>query len=119
MDLVIQIISNDKTVRSDKKLDLKEFNNQSLIAQAKKGEQLVNIMHAIKWGISLLGIDIIGIPTGNDALKNKKGSYDQQWLEETKAKLLKQINDDKRVNLIMSRVKKQMERHSINVLRIL
>ena len=36
MDLAIQIISNDKTVRSDTMLDLKEFNNQSLSTQIKK-----------------------------------------------------------------------------------
>ena len=29
MDIAIQILANDKTVRSDTVLDLKEFNNQS------------------------------------------------------------------------------------------
>ena len=47
MDLAIQIIVNDKTVRSDTVQDLKEFNNQSLATQAKKGEQLVSKMPAI------------------------------------------------------------------------
>ena len=32
----MQIISNDKTVRSDTIQDLKEFNQQSLTTQAKK-----------------------------------------------------------------------------------
>ena len=32
----MQIISNDQTVRSDTKPDLKEFNSQSLTTQAKK-----------------------------------------------------------------------------------
>ena len=36
MDLPIQIIGIDKTVRSDTVHDLKEFNNQSLATQAKK-----------------------------------------------------------------------------------
>ena len=36
----MQIFSNDKTVRSDTVQDLKEFNQQSLTSQAKKGEQL-------------------------------------------------------------------------------
>ena len=36
MDLAIQIISNDKTLRNDTMVDLKEFNNQSLATQAKK-----------------------------------------------------------------------------------
>ena len=38
MELAMQIISNDKTVRSDAVNDLKEFNNQSLSTQAKKKE---------------------------------------------------------------------------------
>ena len=32
----MQLISSDKTVRSDTIADLKEFNNQSLTTQAKK-----------------------------------------------------------------------------------
>ena len=36
MDLAMQIISIDKTVRSDTVQDLGEFNNQSLATQAKK-----------------------------------------------------------------------------------
>ena len=44
----MQIISNDKTVRNDTIQDLKEFNQQSLTTQAKKGEQLVFMMPAIK-----------------------------------------------------------------------
>ena len=43
------------------------------------------MMPAIKKAISLLGNDIIELSTENDALKNKIGSYDQQWLEESKA----------------------------------
>ena len=44
----MQIISNDKTVRSNTVNDLKELNNQSLATQVKKGEQLVSMMPAIK-----------------------------------------------------------------------
>ena len=44
----MQIISNDKTVRNDSILDLREYNSQSLTTQAKKGEQLVSMMPAIK-----------------------------------------------------------------------
>ena len=36
MELAMQIISNDKTVRSDTIQDLNEFNSQSLTTQAKK-----------------------------------------------------------------------------------
>ena len=38
----------------------------------------------------------------------KIGSHDEKWLEETKTKLLKQIDDEKRANKIMCRMKKQM-----------
>ena len=46
----------------------------------------------------------------NDTLKNKIGDYDEKWLEESKAKLLKDIDDEKRANLIMTRMKKQMNK---------
>ena len=48
MDLAMQIISADKNVRSDSIEYLKELNSQSLTTQAKKGEQLVSMMPAIK-----------------------------------------------------------------------
>ena len=107
----MQIISNDKTVRNDTIQDLKEYNSQSLTFQAKKGEQLVSMMPAIKKAFDLLGDDIVDLSTENDASKNKIGSYDEKWLEESKTKLLKQIDDEKRANLIMSSMKKQMEKH--------
>ena len=58
--------------------------------------------------------DIIELSTENDALKNKIGSYDEEWkrLEESKAKLLEHIDDDKRSNLIMSRMKEQMNKQN-------
>ena len=108
----MQLSSNDKTVRNDTIQDLKEFNQQSLTTQAKKGEQLVSMMPAIKKAFNLLGGDIVELSTENDALKNKIGSYDERWLEESKLKLLKEIDDEKRANLIMSRMKKQMNKHN-------
>ena len=48
MDVNLQINANDKTVRSDTVQDLKEFNNQFLATQAKKGEQLVSMMPLLK-----------------------------------------------------------------------
>ena len=70
----MQIISNDKTVRSDTIQHLKEFNEQSFRNQAKKGEQLVNMMTAIKKAFDLMGDDIVYLSTKNDVLKNKIGS---------------------------------------------
>ena len=111
MELAMQLISNDKTVRNDSMQDLKDINQQSLSTQAKKGEQLTAMMPAIKKAFNVLGDDIIELSTENDVLKNQIGDYDQKWLEESKAKLLKDIDDKKRVDLIMSRMKKQMEKH--------
>ena len=45
MDLAMQIISNDKSVRSDT-VKLRDSNSQSLTTQAKQGEQLVSMMRA-------------------------------------------------------------------------
>ena len=61
-----------------------------------------------------MGDDIVELSTENGALKNKKGSYDEKWLEESKAKQLKQIDNDKRANFIMSKMKKQIKSHQIN-----
>ena len=110
MELAMQPISNDKTVRNDTIQDLKEFNQQSLSTQAKKGEQLTAMMPAIKKAFNVLGDDIIELSTENDVLKNQIGEYDQKCLEESKAKLLKDIDDDKRANLKMTRMKKQMNK---------
>ena len=106
----MQLSSNDKTVKNDTIQDLKQFNQQSLTTQAKKGEQLTAMMPAIKKAFNVLGDDIIELSTENDVLKNQIGEYYQKWLEESKAKLLKDINDEKRANLIMSRMKKQMNK---------
>ena len=107
----MQIISNDKTVRSDTIQGLKVFNNQSLATQAKKGEHLVSITPAIEKAFNLLGVDIVELSIENDALRNRIGDFDEKWLQESKDKLLKQIDDEKMANSIMSRTEKQMEKH--------
>ena len=55
-----------------------------------------------------MGDYIVGLSTENETLKNQIGDYDQKWLEESKSKLLKQIDNEKSANLIMSKMKKQM-----------
>ena len=112
MELAMQLISTDQTVRNDTIQDLKDFNQHSLTTQAKKGEQLVSMMPAIKKAFNLMGDDIVELSTENDALKNKIGSYDERWLEKSKLKLLKEIDNEKRANLIMSRMKKQMNKQN-------
>ena len=105
MELATQFISNDKTVRNDTTQDLKEFNSQSFSTRAKKGEQLVSTMPALKKAFNLMADDIIELSTENATLKNQLGDYDENCIEETKAKLLKQIDDEKKANLFMSRIK--------------
>ena len=65
-------------------------------------------MPAIKKAFNFLGDDVIELSTEKYALKCKIDSYDQQWLEESKWKLSKQIDDGKRASIIMSRMRKQM-----------
>ena len=104
----MQISSTNQKVRNNTIQDLKDFNQQSLSTRAKKGEQLVSMMPAIKEAFTLMGNDIVDLSTENDALKEKNGDYDEKWLQESKEKLLKDIDDEKRANLILSRMKKQM-----------
>ena len=110
MDLALQLVSTDQTVRNDTIEDLKDFNSQSLSTRAKKGEQLVSMMPAFKKAFNLLADGIIDWTTENDALKEKIGDYDERWLQESKEKLLKDIDDEKRANLIMCRMKKQLNK---------
>ena len=74
------------------------------------------MMPAIKKAFNLMGDDIVELSTENDSLKSKIGSNDEKWLEESKNKMLKQIDDEKRANLFMSRMKKQMENISVLIL---
>ena len=57
-----------------------------------------------------MGDGIVDLTVENDALKNQIGEYDEKWLQESKAKLLKDIDDKKRAELIMTRMKKQMNK---------
>ena len=107
----MQIGSTNQKVRNNTIQDLKDFNQQPLSTRAKKGEQLVSMMPAIKEAFTLMGNDIVDLSTKNDALKEKIGDYDEKWLQESKEKLLKDIDDEKRANLIMSRIKKQMNKN--------
>ena len=53
---------------------------------------------------------IVDLSTENETLKNQMGDYDEKWQEESKTKLLKQIDNAERASLIKSRMKKQMEK---------
>ena len=95
MELAMQFISKDETVRSDTLQDLKEFNQQPLTTQAKKDEQLVSKKPAIKKAFNLMGDDIVELSVENEYLNNQIGEKDKKWLQESKVKLLKEIDDEK------------------------
>ena len=108
----MQLVSADQTVRNDTIQDLKDFNQQSQSTQDKKGEQLTSMMPAIKKAFNVLGDEKIELTVENDTLKNQIGDYNPKWLDESKAKLLKDINAEKRANIIMARMKKQMNKQN-------
>ena len=62
----------------------------------------------------LMGDDILELSTGKETLKNKIGSFDEKLFEESKAKLLKQIEYEKKAVLVMSRIQKQKDKHQLN-----
>ena len=97
MELAIQIISNDKTIRNDTIQDLKDFNSPSLTTQAKKGEQLVSMMPAFIKAFNLMGDDIVELSVENESLKDQIGEFDEKWLQESETKLLKEIDDEKKL----------------------
>ena len=70
------------------------------------------MMPATKKAYDSLVDDIVELCTENESSKNKIGSYDGKCFEESKAELLKQIDDEKRANLIMSRMEKQMKKQN-------
>ena len=110
----MQIVFNNKTVRSNTIQDLKVFNTQSPAAQAKKGEHLVAMMPAIKKAFDLMGDDIVDLSTENGSLKNKIGFYDEKLLEESEseAKLFKQIDDEEGANFFTFRMGKKPKKQN-------
>ena len=70
------------------------------------------MMLAIRKAFDLMGDDIIKLSTENEAYTIKLCSYDEKWLEECKAKLLKQIDDEKRAILIMSGMEQLMKKRN-------
>ena len=67
-------------------------------------------MPANKKSFDLMGDDIVEFSIENESLKIKIGCYDEKLLDEFKAKRLKQIDDEKRADLIMSRLGEQMRK---------
>ena len=68
------------------------------------------MMPAIKKAFNLMGDEIVELSVENKSLKNQIDECDGNWLQESKLKLIKEIDDEKRANLFMSRMKKQMNK---------
>ena len=65
-------------------------------------------MPPIRKAFNLMGDDIVELSVENESLKNQITDNDEKWLQQSKAKLLKDIDDEKRTVLIMSRMTKQL-----------
>ena len=55
-------------------------------------------MPAIRKAFDLMGDDVVHFFTENEVLKNQISDLVEKWLAETKAKLLKQVDDEKRAD---------------------
>ena len=75
----MQIICSEKTVRSNTVKDLEDSESQSLATQAKKRDQIVSMMPAIKKTFDLMADDMVEKSTKKEFLKNKMSSYDEKW----------------------------------------
>ena len=62
-----------------------------------------------------MGDDIVDLSAKKESLKNKKGSYDENCLQESKAKLLKQFNNGKGAKLFLTRMEKQTKEQKLNI----
>ena len=71
MDLAIVIAKDDRAVREESKTCLKEFKEQSLQSQAKKGEQLTVMMPAIKKLFVMMRDDSYELEVENTVLRDK------------------------------------------------
>ena len=48
-----------------------------------------------------MGDDIVDLCTEDQSLKKKKGSFEEKWVEESETRILRQLIDDERANLIV------------------
>ena len=58
-------------------------------------------MPAPKKASALMCDDMVELSTENEAFKKLKVDYDEKWLQESKAKRLKEIDDEKRAYLYL------------------
>ncbi len=77
-------MQDDRKVREESKLALKEFKEQSLQSQAKKGEQLTVMMPGIKKAAEMFRDDNYELLVENNVLRDEIGDVNEEWLEISK-----------------------------------
>ncbi len=110
MDLALAIVKDDRSVREESKTSLKEFKEQSLQTQAKKGEQFTVMMPAIKRAFEMMRDDSYDLVVENNVLRDKMGDVNEQWLETSKKKLLENTGDDEKNKSLLERMRKQQQK---------
>ena len=73
-------------------------------------KSLFFLVPATKKVFDLMEDDKLELSTESDSSINKIVSDDEQWLEESKTRLLKQFLDDISANLILSKMGKQVKK---------
>ena len=106
----MRIFSKPQTVGTKTIQALREANSQSLSTQAKKRRTISSMMRANVKAFDLMGDDIVELSTENGFLRSKIGDCDEKWVAKSQTKLSKQTDDEKSANIILPRMKKQMNK---------
>ena len=101
----MQIICNDKTVKSNTIKDSEDFISGILSTQDKNREKLVSTMQSIEKAFDLMSDDKLELSTESESLKNKISSYDENCLKKSKTNLLRKIDYGKGAAKILAREK--------------
>ena len=68
------------------------------------------MLPAFKNAFDLMVDDLVDLSSEKESLKYEIGSYNGKWLEESKARLLKQIDAKEQANLFMSTMPQQIKK---------
>ena len=98
---------------------MKKFNSQPSAKQSIKRRKIGLYDACYSKYFWSIGDDIVELSTENESLKNQLGDYDEKWLQESEAKLLKQMDVEKITNLIMSRMEKQIKNKNKGLILIM
>jgi predicted metalloprotease with PDZ domain len=110
MEQSFELVKTNNEVKKEIIENIKDFKKQSLATQAKKGEELVAMMPAVKKAFNIMADDIYELSTENEILKDKIGDYDENWLKESKVKLMANTTEDKKNKLILERMRNQLNK---------